>query len=46
MFMDSGKVVVVIGLQTPFITSREELKIDETKNRWEKLISQFWRVTH
>jgi len=45
IFVDSGKIVGVLGQQPPVMTLREELKIDEAREEWEKLISQGWRVT-
>ena len=31
MFIDSGKIVGVLGQQPPVMTTREELKIDEAR---------------
>ena len=45
MFIDSGKVVGVLGQQPPVLTTREELKIDEAREEWQKFISQGWRKT-
>ena len=45
MFIDSGKIVGILGQQPPFITTREELKIDEAREEWKKFISQGWRKT-
>ena len=45
MFIDSGEIVGVLGKQSPVMTSREEFKIDEAREEWEKLIAQGWRVT-
>tara|TARA_A100001035_G_scaffold242212_1_gene208592 strand:- start:75 stop:317 length:243 start_codon:yes stop_codon:yes gene_type:complete len=45
MFIDSGKVVGVLGQQPPVLTTREELKIDEAREEWKKFISQGWRKT-
>ena len=45
MFIDSGKIVGVLGQQPPVITTREELKIDEAREEWKKFISQGWRKT-
>ena len=45
MFIDSGKIVGVLGQQPPFMTTREELKIDEAREEWKKLLAQGWRKT-
>ena len=45
MFIDSGKIVGVLGQQPPVMTTREELKIDEARAEWQKVISQGWRKT-
>ena len=45
MFIDSGEIVGVLGKQSPVMTSKEEFKIDEAREEWEKLIAQGWRVT-
>jgi hypothetical protein len=45
MFIDSGKIVGVLGKEPPIMTSREELKIELARDEWKKLISQGWRKT-
>ena len=45
MFIDSGKIVGVLGKQPPVMTIIEELKIDEARKEWQKFISQSWRKT-
>ena len=45
MFIDSGKIVGVLGQQSPVMTTREELKIDEAREEWKKLLAQGWRKT-
>ena len=40
MFIDSGKIVGVLGQQPPLMTTREELKIDEAREEWKKLLAQ------
>ena len=45
MFVDSRKIVGVLGKEPPLIQQREELKIEKAKDEWKKLISQGWRVT-
>ena len=45
MFIDSGKIVGILGKEPPVMTSREELKIELARDEWKKLISQGWRKT-
>ena len=45
MFIDSGKIVSVLGKEPPVMQKREELKIKKSREEWKKLISQGWRVT-
>ena len=45
MFIDSGKIIGVLGQQPPVMTTREELKIDEAREEWKKLLAQGWRKT-
>ena len=45
MFVDTGKIVGVLGKEPPVMQKREELKIEKAREEWEKLISQGWRVT-
>ncbi len=45
MFIDSGKVVGVLGKQPPVLTTREELKIEKARDEWKKLLAQGWRRT-
>ena len=45
MFIDSGKIIGVLGKQLPVMMTREELKIDEAREEWKKFISQGWRKT-
>ncbi len=45
MFVDTGKIVGVLGKETPAMQMREELKIEKAREEWKKLISQGWRVT-
>jgi len=45
MFIDSGKIVGVLGKEPPVLTTREELKIEAAREAWKKLISQGWRKT-
>ena len=43
MFIDSGKIVGLLGKEPPVMQKREELKIDEAREEWKKFISQGWR---
>ena len=45
MFIDSGRILGVLGKEPPLMTTREELKVDKARDEWEKLISQGWRRT-
>ena len=45
MFIDSGKIVGVLGNEPPVLTTREELKIEAAREVWKKLIAQSWRKT-
>ena len=46
MFIDSGKILGVLGKEPPLMTTREELKFDKARDEWKKLISQGWRRTN
>ena len=45
MFIDSGKIVGVLGKEPTVLTTREELKIKAAREAWKKLIAQGWRKT-
>ena len=45
MFIDSRKIVGVLGKEPPVLTTREELKIEAAREAWKKLIAQGWRKT-
>ena len=45
MFIDSGKIVGVLGKEPPVLTTREELKIEKARDEWKKLLAQGWRRT-
>ena len=45
MFIDSGKIIGVLGNEPPVLTTREELKIEAAREVWGKLIAQGWRKT-
>ena len=45
IFIDTGKLLGVLGKEPPVMQKREELKIEKARDEWKKLISQGWRVT-
>ena len=45
IFIDSGRILGVLGKEPPLITTREELKVNEARDEWKKLIAQGWRRT-
>ena len=45
MFIDTGKIVGVLGKEPLVMGKREELKIEKAREEWKKLISQGWLVT-
>ena len=45
IFIDSGKISGVFGQQSPIMTKREELKINEAREEWKKLLAHGWRRT-
>ena len=45
MFIDSGKIVGVLGNEPHVLTTRKELKIEAAREVWKKLIAQGWRKT-
>ena len=45
MFIDSGRILGVLGKEPPLMTTREELKVDIARDVWRKLIAQGWRRT-
>ena len=45
MFMDSGKIISILGNEPPLMKTREEFKIDEARELWKKLLAQGWRIT-
>ena len=45
MYIDSGKIIGVLGKEPPLLIKREELKIDTARYKWQKLIEQGWRRT-
>jgi len=45
MFIDSGRIIGVLGKVPPLMTTREELKVDKARDEWKKFIAQGWRRT-
>ena len=45
IFVDTGKIVGVLGKEPPVMQKREEWKIEKAREEWKKLMSQGWRVT-
>ena len=40
MFIDSGRILGVLGKEPPLMKTREELKVDKARDEWKKLIAQ------
>ena len=45
MFIDSGKIVGVLGKKPPVMTSTVSVDIDLAREIYERLLSQGWRKT-
>ena len=45
IFIDSGKIVGVLGKEPPVITSTVSVDIDLAREIYERLLSQGWRKT-
>ena len=45
MFVDTGKIVGVLGKNSPVITTTVSVDIDLAREIYERLISQGWRKT-
>ena len=45
MFIDSGRILGVLGKEPTLMTTREELKVDKARDEGRNLISQGWRIT-
>ena len=43
IFIDTGKISGIFGQKPPIMTKREELKINEAREEWKKLLAQSWR---
>ena len=40
VFIDSGRILGVLGKEPPLMTTREELKVDKARDEWEKLTTK------
>ena len=45
MFIESGKIVGVLGKEPPVITTTVSVEIDLAREIYERLLSQGWRKT-
>ena len=45
VFIDNGKILGYLGKEPPLLQSREEVKLEEARKIWKKLISHGWRRT-
>ena len=45
MFIDSGRILGVLGKEPHLMTAREEPKVDKAEDKLKKLITQGWRRT-
>ena len=45
MFIDSGKIVGVLGNEAPVITTTVSVDIDLAREIYERLLSQGWRLS-
>ena len=45
VFIDNGKILGYLGNEPPLLQTREEVKIEEARKIWKKLIAQGWRRT-
>ena len=46
MFIDTGKIIGVLGKEPPLMKNRGEFKIEEAREIWKNLIVQGWRRTN
>ena len=46
IFIDNGKIVGYLGKEPPMLKKREEFKLEEAKEIWNKLIAQGWMRTN
>ena len=45
MFIDSGKIVGILGKEAPVMTTTVSVEIDLAREIYERLLSQGWRKT-
>ena len=45
IYIDSGRILGVLGKEPPLMKTREELKVDKAREEWKELIRQGWRRT-
>ena len=45
MFVDTGKIVGILGDEPPLMKTRVSIKINEAREIYKRLISQGWRET-
>tara|TARA_Y100001933_G_C18582909_1_gene390564 strand:+ start:152 stop:394 length:243 start_codon:yes stop_codon:yes gene_type:complete len=45
MFIDTGKIVKILGKESPIITTTVSVEIDLAREIYERLLSQGWRRT-
>ena len=45
MFIDTGKIVSLLGNEPPLMLKREELKIHTAREEWKRLLAQGWMQT-
>ena len=45
IFIDTGRIIGVLGKKPPLMITREELKVDKARIEWKKLIAHGWRRT-
>ena len=45
MFIDSGRILGVLGKEPPLMKTREELKVDKARDEYKKLIADSGRRT-
>ena len=46
VFIDNGKILGYLGKEPPLLETREEVKLEEARDIWKKLIAQGWRRTN
>tara|TARA_Y100001978_G_C23420275_1_gene303437 strand:- start:286 stop:528 length:243 start_codon:yes stop_codon:yes gene_type:complete len=46
MFIDTGIVMGVHGDKPPLMKKRKEVKIEEARKIWQKLITEGWQITN